>query len=302
MSLNIRGTGTAIVTPFNADCSVDYDSLRKLIDHQLAGNIDMIVPLGSTGENPTITHDERLHIIRNVVEYVNHRALVIAGTGSNDTQSAVQYTREAMLAGADAALVVTPYYNKPTPTGLFEHFKAVSDVGIPIVLYNVPSRTGLNMSAESTLQSAELENVVAIKEASADFLQCMEIIRNAPQGFRLLSGEDNLTVPLISLGAKGVISVTSNVVPGEFSRMVKFALAGQYQEARALHYELLDLMKVNFIESNPGPVKAALAMMGLIKENYRLPMVPIKRENRLKVKEALEKIDMIVLEELAEGQ
>lgn len=298
----IRGTGTAIVTPFSVDGAIDYESLHKLIDHQIAGGIQMIVPLGSTGENPTITHDERLQFIHTVVEYVDQRALVIAGTGTNDTKTSIQYTREAMLAGADAALVVTPYYNKPTPEGLFQHFRAVADVGLPLVLYNVPGRTGTNMNAETTLRTAEIHNVVAIKEASADLPQCMEIMRNSPQEFCLLSGEDNLTVPLIALGAEGVISVTSNIVPGEFSRMVNFALKGQFDEARAIHYELLELMRVNFIESNPGPVKSALAMMGLIREQYRLPMVAIKPTSREAVRGALERIDTIVLEELAEGQ
>ncbi|SRR5579883_985257 len=293
----LRGTGTAIVTPFKADGSVDYDAFRKLVDLQLEGGVEMLVPLGSTGENPTITPQERHEIFRWMVEYVDHRAVVIAGTGTNDTRTSIEYTREAMQLGADAALIVTPYYNKPTPNGLFEHFKAVADVGLPVVMYNVPGRTGLNMNAETTLRCAEIENVYAIKEASADLAQCMEIINHAPQKFNLLSGEDNLTVPLISLGAKGVISVASNVVPREFSRMVRFALAGQFEEAKALHYELLELMKVNFIESNPGPVKAALAMRGLIHEYYRLPLVPVKPESKKRIKEVLEHLDAVIMEE-----
>jgi 4-hydroxy-tetrahydrodipicolinate synthase len=295
----IRGTGTALVTPFTTDGDVDYTSLFRLIDHQLEGGVEMLVPLGSTGENPTITHSERKEIISRIVEYVDHRAIVIAGTGTNDTRSSVQYTREALELGADAALVVTPYYNKPTPNGLFEHFKAVAEVGLPMVLYNVPGRTGLNMTAETTLRVAEIENVVAIKEASADLPQCMEIIRNAPGNFVLLSGEDNLTVPLVALGAKGVISVASNIVPAEFSRMVRFALEQHYDEAKAIHYELFDLMKVNFIESNPGPVKAALAMMGIVKEVYRLPMNRVKPESRAKIKQVLEQLDTVILEEFA---
>lgn len=296
----LRGTGTALVTPFTKNGDVDFDALQRLLDFQLEGGVEMLVPLGSTGENPTISQVERTRIIRFVIEYVDRRVKVIVGTGSNDTRQAVEFTKEALDAGADAALVTTPYYNKPTPNGLFEHFKAVSDIGLPVVMYNVPARTGSNMTAETTLRCAELANVVAIKEASADLVQCMEIIRHAPEGFALLSGEDNLTLPLISLGGCGVISVTSNVVPGEFSRMTRFALDGHYEEAKAIHYELLDLMKVNFIESNPGPVKAALAMMGLIQEQYRLPLVPLRPENRRKVKEVLEHLDTVVLEELAE--
>lgn len=299
MNRIIRGTGTALVTPFTLDGAIDYTSLFRLIDHQLEGGVEMLVPLGSTGENPTIAPAERKEIIRRVVEYVDHRAFVVAGTGTNDTRTSVEYTKEARTLGADAALVVTPYYNKPTPDGLFEHFQAVAEVGLPVVLYNVPGRTGLNMTAETTLRVSEIENIVAIKEASADLAQCMEIIRHAPAGFVLLSGEDNLTVPLIAMGAKGVISVASNVVPTEFARMVRFALEGHYDEARAIHYELLDLMKVNFIESNPGPVKAALAMMGIIKETYRLPITRVKPESRAKIKQVLEQIDAVILEELA---
>jgi 4-hydroxy-tetrahydrodipicolinate synthase len=298
MQQMLRGTGTALATPFHADGSIDFESFRRLVDHQLDGGVEMLVPLGSTGENPTITPKERHEIIRWLVEYVDHRAIVIAGTGTNDTRSSIEYTREAMNLGADAALIVVPYYNKPTPNGLFEHFKAVAQVGLPIVMYNVPGRTGLNMTAETTLRCAEIENVAAIKEASADLAQCMEIIQHAPQGFNLLSGEDNLTVPLISLGAQGVVSVSSNVAPREFSRMTRFALEGKFEEARALHYELFDLMRVNFIESNPGPVKAALAMRGIIKEHYRLPLVPVKPESRKKIQEVLERLDAVLMEEM----
>ncbi len=299
MQQMLRGTGTALATPFHADGSIDFESFRRLVDHQLDGGVEMLVPLGSTGENPTITPRERHEIIRWIVEYVDHRAIVIAGTGTNDTRTSIEYTREAKALGADAALVVVPYYNKPTPNGLFEHFRAVAQVGLPIVMYNVPGRTGLNMTAETTLRCAEIENVAAIKEASADLAQCMEIIQNAPQGFTLLSGEDNLTVPLISLGAQGVISVSSNVAPREFSRMVRFAIEGRFEEARALHYELFDLMRVNFIESNPGPVKAALAMRGIVKEHYRLPLVPVKLESRKKIQEVLERLGAVLTEEMA---
>lgn len=293
----IRGTGTAIVTPFTANGDIDYDATKTLLDYQIEGGVEMIVPLGSTGENPTITASERTQFLSFVTEYVNSRAIVIAGTGTNDTKSSVANTKEALEVGADAVLAVTPYYNKPTPDGLFAHFSAIADVGLPVVLYNVPGRTGMNMSAETTIRCAEIENVVAIKEASANMEQCMEIIRNAPKGFRLLSGEDNLTVPLIAVGARGVISVTSNVVPSEFSRMVRFALDGQHAEAKAIHYELLDLMKVLFVESNPGPVKAALAMMRLISEQYRLPLVAMRPENRRKVLDVLMQLESVVVEE-----
>ncbi len=297
MSHKLRGTGTAIVTPFTRDGSIDYDAFKRLVDAQLEGGVEMLVPLGSTGENPTIAREERTEIFRWMVEYVDHRAIVIAGTGTNDTRTSIEYTREAMQLGADAALIVTPYYNKPTPNGLFEHFRAVADIGLPLVMYNVPGRTGLNMNAETCLRCAEIENIVSVKEASADLAQCMEIIRNAPAGFVLLSGEDNLTVPLISLGAKGVVSVTSNTVPREFSRMVRFALDGKFQEACAIHYELLELMKVNFIESNPGPVKAGLAMLGMIEEVYRLPLVPVKPESKERIRAVIEQLDSVMMEE-----
>jgi 4-hydroxy-tetrahydrodipicolinate synthase len=297
----IRGTGTAIVTPFTGSGEIDYEATRRLLDYQISGGVEMIVPLGSTGENPTITASERTKFFRFVIEYVAGRAVIVAGTGTNDTRSSISNTKEAYDLGADAALVVTPYYNKPTPDGLFEHFEAVAEVGMPVVMYNVPGRTGLNMNAETTLRCAEIPNVVAVKEASADLPQCMEIIRNAPHGFWLLSGEDNLTVPLMALGAAGVISVTSNVVPNEFSRMVRFALDKQYTEAKAIHYELLDLMKIMFVESNPGPVKSALAMMGIIEENYRLPLVPLRENSRRKVRDVLMQLDTVVIEEMEEN-
>ncbi|HEY3876864.1 MAG TPA: 4-hydroxy-tetrahydrodipicolinate synthase [Candidatus Kapabacteria bacterium] len=297
MSLKLRGTGTAIVTPFTRSGEIDFEAFKRLIDLQLEGGVEMLVPLGSTGENPTIAREERTEIFRFMVEYVDHRAIIIAGTGTNDTRTSIEYTREAIELGADAALIVTPYYNKPTPNGLFEHFKAVADVGLPVLMYNVPGRTGLNMNAETSLRCAEIENVISIKEASADLAQCMEIIRNAPAGFTLLSGEDNLTVPLIALGAKGVVSVASNVVPKEFARMVRFALDGKFEEARAIHYELLELMKVNFIESNPGPVKAGLAMLGMIEEVCRLPLVPVKPESKEKIRAVIEQLDAVMMEE-----
>jgi 4-hydroxy-tetrahydrodipicolinate synthase len=300
-SKKIRGTGTAIVTPFTTSGEIDYEATRRLLDYQLAGGVEMLVPLGSTGENPTVANAERTKFFRFVIEYVAGRAVIIAGTGTNDTRTTVALTREAYDLGADAALVVTPYYNKPTPNGLFEHFAATADVGLPVVMYNVPGRTGLNMNSETTLRCAEIPNVVAIKEASADLPQCMEIIRNAPHGFWLLSGEDNLTLPLIALGGVGVISVTSNVVPHEFSRMVRFAMNKQFEEAKAIHYELLDLMKIMFVESNPGPVKSALGMMGIIGENYRLPLVPMREENRKKVRDVLMQLDTVVIEEMEEN-
>ncbi|HEY6171488.1 MAG TPA: 4-hydroxy-tetrahydrodipicolinate synthase, partial [Candidatus Kapabacteria bacterium] len=215
-------------------------------------------------------------------------------------RTSIENTDEAYKLGADAVLAVTPFYNKPTPRGLFEHFSRIGDCGLPVIMYNVPSRTGLNMNAETTLQCSEIENVVAIKEASANLEQCMEIIRNAPRGFDLLSGEDNLTVPLIAAGGRGVISVTSNVVPGEFVRMVRFAMDGQFKEAKAIHYELFELMKVMFVESNPGPVKSALAMMGLINEHYRLPLVALRPENKQKVREVLLQLETVVMEEMAD--
>lgn len=234
-------------------------------------------------------------VIRTVVKEVNKKVPVIAGAGSNDTQKAVIFSKTAKNAGADALLHVTPFYNKPTTLGLIAHYKQIaSNVNLPIILYNVPGRTGLNISADVTLKIAkEVDNIIGIKEASGNILQAMEIIKNMPKGFSVLSGEDSLTLPIMALGGSGCISVVSNEVPGEFSSLVESALSGKWEKAKKLHYYLLDLMNINFIETNPIPVKTALFLMGKIKEEFRLPLVNMEQKNKEILINVLGKIDLL---------
>jgi len=299
MTMNVewlRGCATALVTPFTSDGAVDLKTFRALVDRQLAGGVSLLVPCGTTGESATMTEEEDREVIKATVEAARGRARVIAGTGSNSTLAAVEYSRAARDIGADAVLVVAPFYNKPTQSGLFEHFRTIAEAikPLPVVLYNVPGRTSSNIAAATTLRLArEVENIVAIKEASGDLSQIMAILRERPQGFRVLSGDDAVTLPLISLGADGVISVVSNETPDLMSQLVGAALDGDWNHARELQYRLLPLMEVNFIESSPGPVKAALAMLGLLEENFRLPLVPIQEKSRERVREVLIELGLI---------
>lgn len=293
MTMNIewlRGAATALVTPFTRSGEIDEERLHALIDYQLAGGIRLLVPCGTTGESATMTEAEDQRVIKLTVDAARGRARVIAGTGSNATQSAIEWSTTARDLGVDAVLVVAPYYNKPTQEGLYVHFRAVAEAvpDVPVVIYNVPGRTGCNIAASTTLRLAhEVENVVAIKEASGDMAQIMTILRERPEGFRVMSGDDAVTLPLIALGAEGLISVASNEAPAFISRMVDQALAGDWAEARSLHYKLLPLMEANFIESSPGPVKAALALMGVIEENFRLPLVPVQEGTRARMRTLL---------------
>jgi len=275
-----QGTGTALVTPFLGDGSIDETALRRLVDFQIRGGVDMIVPCGTTGEGATLEPEEADRVLKIVIEQTKGRALVIFGAGSNSTAKAVQGAERAKRNGADGVLSVGPYYNKPTQNGYFEHFKAVAAVGCPVIVYNVPSRTGSNIEASTMLRLAELPHVVATKEASGNLAQMMEIIRNRPPDFRVLSGDDGLALPVIALGGDGLISVVSNETPEMTSELVTASLEGNFAKAREIHYKLLPLIAANFIESNPIPVKAVLSMMGLIEENYRLPMVPLSQANR----------------------
>jgi 4-hydroxy-tetrahydrodipicolinate synthase len=299
MTMNVewlRGCATALVTPFTATGAVDEERLRALIEYQIAGNVRLLIPCGTTGESATMTEEEDQRVIKLTVEVARGRARVIAGTGSNSTVAAIEYSRAALDLGVDAVLSVAPYYNKPTQEGLYAHFRAVAEaVGdLPVVIYNVPGRTALNIAAATTLRLArEVPNIVATKEASGDLAQIMTILRNRPEHFRVLSGDDALTLPLLALGADGLISVASNEAPALMSRMVDLALAGKWDEARALHYKLLPLMEANFIESSPGPVKAALALMDLIEENFRLPLVPVQEKTRARMREVLLEIGLI---------
>ena len=276
-----QGTGTALVTPFHLDGSVDEAALVRLVEFQIEAGIDMLLPCGTTGEGATLETAEWERVIALVVERASGRVPVIAGAGCNSTARALRLTKRAAELGADGTLSVGPYYNKPSQNGFYEHFKAVAEVcDLPLIVYNVPGRTSSNIRAETTLRLAELPGIVAVKEASGDLDQVMEIIRHRPEGFRVLSGDDALTLPMIVLGADGVVSVVSNEAPAMFGELVDAALDGEFDRARALQYRLLPLMRANFIESNPIPVKAVLAMMGLLEESYRLPLTRASNESR----------------------
>jgi len=292
----LRGCGTALVTPFGPEGRIDEARLRALVERQLSGGVRLLVPCGTTGEAVTLTPDEQTRVIRVVVETVRGRARVLAGVGSNATAVSVERAKAARGAGVDGVLVVAPYYNKPTQAGLIAHFKAVADAvsGLPVVLYNVPSRTASNIQAATVLALArDVETIVGVKEASGDLAQVMAILRECPPGFAVVSGDDAITLPLIALGAQGVISVASNEVPDLMTELAARALDGRWQAARELHYRLLPLMEANFIESNPGPVKAAMAMMGLLGEHYRLPLVPVQEKTRARLREVLEALGVL---------
>ncbi|MDP3988010.1 MAG: 4-hydroxy-tetrahydrodipicolinate synthase [Candidatus Levybacteria bacterium] len=290
-----KGTITALVTPFNKDKSVDIKALKSLVDFQIENGVDGIVPCGSTGEAATLDVDEYELVVKTVIKQANKRVPIIAGAGSNDTQKAIKLSKIAKSAGADALLHVTPYYNKPTPKGLLAHFKAIADaVNMPIIFYNVPGRTGLNATPAVILKIAkEVPQVVGVKEASGSIAQMMEIVKGADPSFCILSGDDSLTYPLIALGGDGIISVVSNEIPKEMSSLTKAALNKDWEKARKLHYEWLDLMNANFVETNPIPVKTALFMMGKIKENFRLPLTPIEEINKEVLSKVLKKHNLI---------
>jgi len=286
----LRGCGTALVTPFTAAGAVDEKRFRALVERQIAAGVRLLVPCGTTGEAATLTASEHEQVIAWTVETARGRAKVLAGAGTNATTATIDRARAARAAGADALLLVAPYYNKPTQLGLVAHFRAVAQaVGdAPIVLYNVPGRTASNLAAATTLALArEVENIVGVKEASGDLGQIMAILRDRPAGFRVLSGDDAVTLPLIALGADGIVSVVSNEAPDLMANLAESALRGEWEAARELHYRLLPLMEANFLESNPGPVKAALAAMGLLEEHFRLPLVPVQEQTRARVRAAL---------------
>jgi 4-hydroxy-tetrahydrodipicolinate synthase len=292
----MRGCATALVTPFTPDGAIDEERMRALVERQIAGGVRLLVPCGTTGESATMTDEEDARVIGLTIEVARGRAKVIAGAGSNSTASAIEYSKRFRELGADAVLQVAPWYNKPTQEGLYAHFSAIAESipDLPIMLYNVPGRTSSNIAAQTTLRLAnDHENIVAVKEASGNLSQIMEILRERPANFSVLSGDDAVTLPLIALGAEGIVSVASNEIPDLMSRMTNFALDGQWEEARALHYRILPLMEVNFIESSPGPVKAAMAMMGLLEENFRLPLVPITEKSRTRVREVIAEIGLL---------
>lgn len=297
------GSIPAIVTPFKKNGDLDLPALEKLVDYQLKGGVDAIVVAGSTGEAATLNDEEYVTVLKTVVKKVSankRRVPVIAGAGSNDTKKAIHFSLLAKSAGADALLHVTPYYNKPTPNGLVQHYKEIAKaVDMPIIIYNVPGRTGSNVSPQIIVRIArEVPAVVAVKEASGSLSQMMEIInevaKNGPKDFSVLSGDDALALPLIALGGKGCISVVCNEVPELFSKMIHFALEDNFKEAKKLHYLMLDLININFIESNPIPVKTALSMMGFIEESLRLPLTFIEDKNRAPIEKILKELKLIL--------
>lgn len=289
-----QGTGTALVTPFRSGGAIDEAALVRLVDFQLEHGIDMLFPCGTTGESPVLEHAEWERIASLVLERVNGRIPVIVGAGSNSTARAVALTRRAAQLGADGVLSVGPYYNRPQQEGYFEHYKAIAEsTDIPVILYNVPSRTAGNIHPETTLRLAELPGIVAVKEASGSVDQVAEIVRNRPEGFRVLSGDDPLAVAEIEAGADGVVSVTSNQVPGPFTKMIDAALRGDPAGALEIHDRLLPLMRANFIESSPAPVKCLLAMMGLIEEHCRLPLVGPRPGTRDALRRAGQDLDLL---------
>ncbi len=289
-----HGSMVAIITPFDAEGNFDEESYRQLIEFQIENGTDVIVPCGTTGESATLNYEEHNRVIKTCIEQVNKRVPVIAGTGSNATAEAIEISQHAKEQGADGLLLVSPYYNKPSQEGLFQHYKAIAEnVALPQVLYNVPGRTGMNMTAATTIRLAEFENVVAIKEASGDLTQASEIIANAGDKIDVLSGDDFLTLPLMACGAKGVISVTANIMPGQVKAMVKSIQSGQWDDARKQHLKLLDVHQAMFIESNPVPVKTSAALMGKCQADVRLPLVAMGSATLEKLQTVLRKHDLI---------
>ena len=294
MRTPFTGVGTAIVTPFTKTLALDEDGVRRLARRQIDEGVHFLVPCGTTGESPTLSEDERTRIVQICVEEARGKVPVLAGAGGYDTREVIHAARQMERAGADGLLSVTPYYNKPTPDGLIQHYKAIADsTPLPIVVYNVPGRTGCNIEPATLVKLAAIPNIVGVKEASGNIQQMCEICRSVPSDFIVLSGDDAITLPLMSVGGRGVISVASNEAPREMSQMVEAAERGDFAAARKLHAALLPLMLVNFVESNPIPVKAAMAAMGLLDEVFRLPMVPPRTESRAKIVAVLNDMGLV---------
>jgi len=294
MFAEFKGCGTAMVTPFQKDLSLDEQSLRKLIRRQIAGGINFLVPCGTTGESPTLTHKEHLRVVAITIEEGKGKVPVLGGAGGYDTAKVIEMAREIERMGADGILSVTPYYNKPTQEGLYQHYKAIaSSISLPIILYNVPPRTNVNIEPATLRRLAEIENIIGVKEASGNIAQMTQVIQQVPEQFIVLSGDDALTLPLVAMGGRGLISVASNEIPAEMTRLVRLCLTGEFATARALQRKLLPLIEVNFIETNPSPVKAAMAEMGLLEPVWRLPLVPPRPENLAKIRAVLESLALL---------
>jgi 4-hydroxy-tetrahydrodipicolinate synthase len=285
------GTGTALVTPFRRDGSLDETTLQALVKRQIDAGIDFLVPCGTTGESPTLTREEHLRVVQITVELAKGKVPVLAGAGGYNTAEVIALAREL---GADGILSVTPYYNKPTQEGLFQHYRAIAEaVSLPIILYSVQGRTGVNIEPGTVKRLAEIENIVGIKEASGNISQMAAVLNAVPDDFIVLSGDDAITLPIISLGGRGVISVVSNEIPAEMSQLTRLALRGDFAGARAIHRRYLSLMEINFVESNPIPVKAAMAEMGLLEPVWRLPLVAPKAENCARIRAVLEALGLV---------
>lgn len=291
---NLKGCGTALVTPFKKDLSIDEDALRRFVEFQIAGGINFLVPCGTTGESATLSDEEQRRVIQIVIEEARGRVPVIAGAGGNNTAHVIKLARECERLGVDGLLSVSPYYNKPMQEGLYQHFKGIAEAtSLPIIVYNVPPRTNVNILPDTIARLSEIPNIIGVKEASGDISQIAEIITRVPLEFKVFSGDDSMTLPLIALGGVGLISVAGNEAPREMTALTRACLDNNRDEARRLNSELWALMKANFIETSPGPVKAALAMMGKIEEVYRLPMVPVKLETKEKLRAVLVELKLV---------
>jgi 4-hydroxy-tetrahydrodipicolinate synthase len=293
--MQLRGCGTALVTPFRSDGSIDEKCLRELVEWQIESKIDFLVPCGTTGETPTLTHDEWLRVIDIVIETGVGRVPIVAGATSNNTREAVaKATEVAARDGVDYILSASPYYNKPTQEGQYQHFKAIAGaIDKPIILYNVPGRTAANIEPATLVRLAAIPNIVGVKEASGNISQIMDVCNQVPSDFLVFSGDDSITLPVISLGGVGVISVASNEIPREMAQLTRHALNNDWEKARKLHCEFLPLMEANFIESNPMPVKAVLAMMGKIEEYYRLPMLRMRPDTRARLEKIASNVGLL---------
>lgn len=277
-NFNLQGLGVAVITPFKSNKSIDFDALENLLDYLIKGNVDFLVILGTTGETPTLSTEEKRDIRKFVINKVDGRLPLVLGYGSNDTMSLVDQLKDDDLSGFEAILTVVPFYNKPSQEGIYQHYKAVAEASpVPVILYNVPGRTGVNMTANTTLRIAhEIPNVIGIKEASGLYEQIEEIIKNKPSDFQVISGDDANTYPLMTLGCSGVISVIGNAYPAEFGKMVKYCLEGDFDNARKIHFQFTELFNLLFVDGNPAGVKCTLNAMGLIENELRLPLVPTR--------------------------
>ncbi|MCC8197708.1 MAG: 4-hydroxy-tetrahydrodipicolinate synthase [Tannerellaceae bacterium] len=292
--INLKGMGVALVTPFRQDENVDFEALGKLVDYQLQNGTDYLVVLGTTAETPTLTEEEKKQVVDLVVSKVRGRIPIVLGVGGNCTRAIVEKLKNDNFEGIDAILTVVPYYNKPSQEGIYQHYKAVAEATtLPVVLYNVPGRTGVNMTAATTLRIArEFKNVVAVKEASGNITQMDDIIKNKPANFHVISGDDGMTFPLITLGAVGVISVIGNAFPKEFSRMTRLALSGDYHSARTIHHNFTELFDLLFVDGNPAGVKSMLHMMGFMENKLRLPLVPTRITTFEKIRDVLRQLSI----------